>query len=73
MRLRNGVHGSMRRDFDLAAMPWRSDHTTKDELAKAIQDAACGFSHPEYEWAQKPAGRSDMLVRMARHGEGLSR
>ena len=38
-----GVHGSLRRDLDLIAVPWREGHATKDALAKAIQYAACGL------------------------------
>jgi hypothetical protein len=51
------VHGSTRRDFDLIAMPWREEYANKDNLAEAIQKAACGFHHTEYQWEQKPAGR----------------
>lgn len=53
-----GVHGSCRRDFDLMAMPWREDASSKDELAKAIQNAACGISSDSYRWEQKQAGRT---------------
>ena len=53
-----GQHGSLKRDFDLMAMPWREDHATKDELAAAIQKAACGIVNEKYSWTKKPCGRT---------------
>ena len=52
-----GIHGSMRRDFDLIAVPWIEDHSTPDELAEAIQLAACGIKQTSYQWEIKPCGR----------------
>jgi hypothetical protein len=52
-----GLHGSARRDFDLMAMPWRDDHSSKDDLARAVHHAACEITNGRYEWEQKPAGR----------------
>lgn len=52
-----GSHGSMRRDFDLIAVPWVEGHSTPDALAVAIQIAACGISQTVYQWEQKPCGR----------------
>lgn len=52
-----GVHGSCRRDFDLMAMPWRDDCAGYDDLAKAIQFAACGITASTIVWEQKPNGR----------------
>ena len=52
-----GEHGSARRDFDLMAMPWVEGAGGRDELAKVVQIAACGFSHEKYQWEQKPCGR----------------
>ncbi len=51
------VHGSMRRDMDLMAMAWRDDAAPKDDLARAIQMAACGLDQSAYGWEQKPSGR----------------
>lgn len=51
------VHGSLRRDLDLIAVPWRVDHADKDDLARAIQEAACGFPQESYQWERKPCGR----------------
>lgn len=52
-----GVHGSLRRDLDLIAVPWSEDHADKDDLARSIQEAACGLWQERYEWQQKPCGR----------------
>lgn len=54
-----GLHGSMRRDLDLIAVPWRDGASSKDELAHAIALAACGLAREgrKYQWETKPAGR----------------
>ena len=52
-----GVHGSMRRDLDLIAIPWEEEHSTADALAKAIQYAACGAHADTVTWELKPCGR----------------
>lgn len=55
-----GLHGSMRRDLDLIAIPWVEEHSDKDVLAAAIQKAACGFTQSYYPWVKgtkKPCGR----------------
>ena len=52
-----GVHGSLRRDLDLIAAPWVTDHSTADALARAIHRAACGLESKSYHWTPKPAGR----------------
>jgi hypothetical protein len=53
-----GVHGSMRRDLDLIATPWRDGAADVDMLAHAIAMAACGISRDgSYEWEAKPMGR----------------
>ncbi len=52
-----GVHGSLGRDFDLIAVPWIEQHSSKDDLAHAIHRAACGLERQEYQWEKKPAGR----------------
>lgn len=52
-----GVHGSLRRDLDLIAVPWREDHASKDELARHLHRAACGIERQTYVWEQKPLGR----------------
>jgi len=52
-----GLHGSVRRDLDLIAVPWVLTHVDKDTLASAIQEAACGLKSESYTWEQKPCGR----------------
>ena len=53
-----GLHGSMRRDLDLIAAPWRDDASDADTLAHAIARAACGITRAgTHDWEQKPAGR----------------
>jgi len=53
-----GVHGSMRRDLDLIATPWRDGAADVDMLAHAIAMAACGISRDgNYDWEAKPMGR----------------
>lgn len=52
-----GLHGSMRRDLDLIAIPWTDDHADKDDLAHAIQEAALGLPQASFQWEKKPQGR----------------
>lgn len=53
-----GLHGSLRRDMDLIAVPWREGASDKDVLAHAIAMAACGITRDgPYQWEQKPLGR----------------
>lgn len=53
-----GLHGSLRRDMDLIAVPWREDCADKDLLAQCISTSAtgCARSGP-YAWEEKPSGR----------------
>lgn len=52
-----GVHGSLRRDLDLIAVPWTEEHADKDDLARGLQEAACGLWEEKYYWGPKPCGR----------------
>ena len=52
-----GLHGSMTRDLDLMAVPWVDEHGTKDDLAAAVQYAACGMTASSFAWHEKPCGR----------------
>lgn len=67
-----GLHGSMRRDLDLIAAPWRDGVSDRDTLAHAIAMAACGITRAgAYEWEQKPAGRAATCLPICwthRHG-----
>jgi hypothetical protein len=53
-----GVHGSLRRDLDLIAVPWIEKPADKNELAVKIHQAACGIQRQTYEWEKKPQGRT---------------
>jgi len=52
-----GQHGTMRRDMDLMAMPWRSDCSDHEVLVRSIHKAACGITCEAYRWEAKPLGR----------------
>jgi len=52
-----GVHGSLRRDMDLIAVPWVDGAVDKEELVRAIHRAACGLESQSYSWEKKPHGR----------------
>lgn len=52
------VHGSMRRDLDLVAVPWIEKHANEQELCAAIHLAACGLKQHNYDIrGDKPLGR----------------
>lgn len=52
-----GAHGSFRRDMDLIAVPWAEQCSSRDDLASALQRAACGLEMASYQWERKPHGR----------------
>ncbi len=53
-----GLHGSLRRDMDLIAVPWSDGASDKDALAHAIAIAAVGLTrNGAYQWEVKPSGR----------------
>lgn len=53
-----GLHGSLRRDLDLIAVPWVEKCSDKETLARALHRAACGIESQTYHWEQKPHGRA---------------
>lgn len=58
-----GVHGSMKRDLDLMAMPWTSEASDKNALAHALAVAACGITREgDYVWESKPIGRQAVSI-----------
>lgn len=67
------VHGSLKRDIDLVAVPWTDCATPVDELAKDIRGAVrsvLGRCHFLGDPKQKPHGRvAYMLVHMGHAGE----
>jgi hypothetical protein len=72
------VHGSMRRDLDLVAIPWTEEAASAQEVVDALIHASSGFlreretkpAHPE-GWpgtrdpAQKPHGRLAWSIYLA--------
>lgn len=56
-----GLHGSMRRDLDLIAVPWRKDARTPNFLAHRLMKIAGGHTYPisyiKKDWQKKPHGR----------------
>lgn len=57
-----GLHGSMRRDLDLIAVPWTKKAVSADTLAHRLCKAACGLRHKRYDWEEKPNGRKATIV-----------
>lgn len=66
------VHGSMKRDLDLVAIPWVENASSAAELAEAIRDAVNGqFRELEYvapSPQQKPHGRLAWSIYMRPEG-----
>ncbi len=59
------VHGSMARDFDLVAIPWREIATTPIELVTAVMTAVGGFVNAQEENPTvKPHGRLTWVIHM---------
>jgi len=52
-----GVHGSLQRDLDLIAAPWREGACDHETLARVVHKAACGLVSESYTWEVKPGGR----------------
>lgn len=52
-----GLHGSMRRDLDLIAVPWAENYSSRNELARVVMMATCGMEQATFQWEQKPNGR----------------
>lgn len=66
-----GVHGSMRRDLDLIAIPWRSDARTEHFLAHRLMKKAGGMGWPvsyiKTQWEKKPHGRIAIALPLVHH------
>lgn len=60
-----GVHGSMRRDLDLIAIPWTEKAVAADILARRIQLSLCGMKQTTYDWEAKPHGRKGTIIVVA--------
>lgn len=51
------VHGSLKRDFDLIAIPWIDSADSADTLVKAIMNATGARPRAANQWTQRPHGR----------------
>lgn len=49
-----GVHGTMRRDLDLIAVPWTRKAVSKNTLVQRMELSMCGWRHGWYDWSSKP-------------------
>lgn len=60
------VHGSLNRDIDLVAIPWREHGIAdRDTLVRGLAGAVAALAGPcnaEREWADKPHGRKAKLL-----------
>src|SRR5688572_1660406 len=57
-----GVHGSLRRDLDLIAVPWVKRCVKPQTLADRLSIAACGLRHKDKRWEKKPHGRIAIAI-----------
>lgn len=59
------VHGSLKRDIDLVAIPWTSVAVSKELLLAKICDRIGGLPTAE-GWRKRPHGRFVQIVRLKR-------
>lgn len=62
-----GLHGSMLRDLDLIAVPWRDDASAGVKLAEAIAIAVSGMRSME---SASPGGRATYHILLDEHAYG---
>ena len=60
------VHGSLKRDIDLVAIPWTRAAVGRDDLLQAICDRIHGVPS-EDGWRPRAHGRWVHIVRIPRH------
>lgn len=70
------VHGSLNRDIDLVAVPWRefnvwTPEALKDALVGAVRSVTGRCNCSEKEWTEKPHGRLAKIL-MAWCGESTA-
>ncbi len=62
------IHGSLKRDLDLVAVPWIEKCSEPEILANAIQEyIGCAYSHPDSEDAVIPHGRKRFVFHLDEH------
>ncbi len=65
------VHGSMKRDLDLIAVPWVKKAMTAESLVLMLQEATNGYSYSRNYWKKqadsdpKPFGRRAYIINWA--------
>jgi hypothetical protein len=66
-----GVHGSLTRDLDLIAAPWRADCVEAGELARLIESAVAQYKHDRAHFesvrknfTEKPHGRRSFSIHL---------
>jgi hypothetical protein len=57
------VHGSLKRDIDLVAIPWTRNAVDRDELVKAICERLGAFRAAD-GWRERPHGRWVQIIRI---------
>jgi hypothetical protein len=61
-----GVHGSMMRDLDLIAVPWKTRTSSQKALIKAIQLAVSHCYEKEPTIIKRPHGRTAYILKIGR-------
>lgn len=63
-----GIHGSLRRDLDIIAVPWIEKAVSPAVLARRISLAACGLIaiNRRQPWEKKPHGRLGIALMIGR-------
>lgn len=59
------LHGSLVRDLDLVAIPWRDDACDAEKLIQVVTEAVkrqTGWGHPSKERTLKPHGRIAVTI-----------
>lgn len=68
------THGTLRRDFDLVAVPWIENATDADDLARAVADAVGGYLLLKRDGqlaSRKPLGRRAYTIHFGPRVERL--
>ena len=69
------VHGSMNRDLDLVAVPWKDEVSPEIDLINALTKhlvgviAAPGHEDSIYMHSYQPGGRSNYIINLFRYGK----
>ena len=58
------LHGSLSRDMDVIAIPWKEKVTTPDKLVEVLSDAIGVSVDNISEWRAKPHGRASKVIHL---------